>query len=117
MDSFYKPVGARTCGGTSAYTKQRMKNWERNMSGYGGGKIGHSFENTKDVTRREVRATTWMDMRIDAGWGAWLSKMQGRMWRRSKYFLPPLAIGVAIVQGQWELAVWEHNRWSRGAWM
>eukprot|EP01064_Diplonema_japonicum_P017446 TRINITY_DN2556_c0_g1_i1.p1 TRINITY_DN2556_c0_g1~~TRINITY_DN2556_c0_g1_i1.p1 ORF type:complete len:120 (+),score=20.80 TRINITY_DN2556_c0_g1_i1:58-417(+) len=113
---FYSPVGPRTCGLKSNYTKQRMKDHEAYMTGYGGGKAGHKFNATPSGAQYVVKQTTWMDMRLDAGWGNWFKKMQGRVWRRTKYMAPPFAVGFAMIFGTWEICVWESQRYEKQRW-
>ncbi|KAJ9470922.1 hypothetical protein DIPPA_12075 [Diplonema papillatum] len=114
--AFYAPVGPRTCGLKSAYTKQRLKDYEHYMSGYGGGKPGHKFVPTPSNDMYIVRQTTWMDMRFDSGWGDWFQKMGRRTWRRSKYFYPPVIFGVMSILIVWEWCVAESQRYEKMRW-
>lgn len=113
MSSFYFPVGPRTSGLKSSYTKQRMKDHESYMTGFGGGKVGHKFNQTPSGEQYVVRQTSWMDMRIDSGFGDWGKKMSGRMWKRAKFVGMPALVGFAMIQGFWELTVMEAHRYNK----
>eukprot|EP01062_Namystynia_karyoxenos_P081551 TRINITY_DN898_c0_g2_i1.p3 TRINITY_DN898_c0_g2~~TRINITY_DN898_c0_g2_i1.p3 ORF type:complete len:116 (+),score=49.11 TRINITY_DN898_c0_g2_i1:101-448(+) len=113
--ALYEPVGPRVWGNKSAYTKQRMRDWEPYMTSWGG-KLGHNFGTSPTTDMREVRGTTWMDMRIAEGWGNWFSKMGSRTWRRWKYNYPSAVFGGGFIWFIWEITIKVEHWYERKKW-
>ena len=113
VKNFYGVVGPRTSGFKSIYTKQRMTESEKYMSGIGG-HAGHRFISTPSNEMYVVRQTTFMDQRLEAGGlGAWFKKMQTRWWVKLKFYLPGISFAIFLVIGIWEAMILEAHRYER----
>eukprot|EP01061_Rhynchopus_euleeides_P017427 TRINITY_DN2898_c0_g1_i2.p2 TRINITY_DN2898_c0_g1~~TRINITY_DN2898_c0_g1_i2.p2 ORF type:complete len:118 (+),score=41.25 TRINITY_DN2898_c0_g1_i2:61-414(+) len=113
MSKFYSVVGPRTSGFRSVFTKQRMKDWEPYMVGFGG-HGGHRFCTTPSNDMYVVRQTTWMDTRLEpGGLLGWINKMKTKIWKRVHFQLPAALFGFCLVWGIWEAAILESQRFER----